>query len=73
MRISVTIQDHLISDLMDIAHTKNKTQAVNTAVKEWIRLKKLQKIKSFRGKLKIENNLVELRDLEISEIKGLNG
>lgn len=73
MRITVTMQDDLVSDLMEITHARNKTQAVNRAIKDWLRYKKLQKIKTFRGKLNIENNLSEMNTLEIEEIKELDG
>ncbi len=73
MRITVTMQDHLIDDLVKFTNASTKTQAVNKALNEWIRFKKLQKIKDLRGKLTIEHDLKSLRDLEIDEIKEING
>ncbi len=72
MRITVTMQDQLISDLMEISHARNKTQAVKTAIKDWIRTKKRDQIKALRGKIQIENNLNGLNELEIEELKALD-
>ena len=73
MRLTVSIEDYMVPELMRLTDARTKTEAVNRAISEWIRSKKLQKIKELRGKIAINNNLKEIRSLEIDEIEGLNG
>lgn len=73
MRLTISINDDLVADILQISEYKTKTKAINMALNEWLRVKKMQKIKSLRGKLNIQNNIKELRDLEKKEIEVLNG
>ena len=73
MRITVTIQDRLMEELMKITDAKTKTMAVNQAVSEWLRTRKIQKIKTLRGKLSVDNTVDDLRKLELKEVDELNG
>ncbi len=73
MRLTISINDELVSDILQISEYKTKTKAINMALNEWLRVKKMQKIKSLRGKLTIQNNIKELRELDKKEIEDLNG
>ncbi|OGT36966.1 MAG: hypothetical protein A3F11_09330 [Gammaproteobacteria bacterium RIFCSPHIGHO2_12_FULL_37_14] len=73
MRTTITIPDTLLKDLLQYAHTKKTTEAVNLAIREWLRLMKINEIKKLRGKLAIEDNLKELRSREIKKLDKLNG
>jgi hypothetical protein len=69
MRITATIEDKTLSDLMKFTGAKSKTAAINEAIQDWVRHMKIEKLRSLRGKVKIEDNWRELRDLEIRETK----
>jgi hypothetical protein len=73
MRITATIEDKILADLMKFTRAKSKTAAINTALEDWVRHLKIDKLRSLRGKLKIEDNWRELRALEIHEPKAPYG
>ncbi|HSW71542.1 MAG TPA: type II toxin-antitoxin system VapB family antitoxin [Gammaproteobacteria bacterium] len=68
MRTTITIPDAAVADLLRYAHTKKTTEAVNIAIEEWIRLKKISAIKKLRGTLDIDDNLQALRKKEIKKM-----
>ena len=72
MRITATINDNVVMEVKELTGARTKTEAVNMALSEWIRLKKLSRIKELRGKIKIFSNHDELKALEIKEIGELN-
>ena len=49
---------------MSVTHSQTKTTVVNEALKDWVRLRKLQQLRELRGRLNWEGNLRELRKLE---------
>jgi hypothetical protein len=67
MRTTVTLQDDILDDLMTFAEEKTKTAAVNRAVSEWVRLKKIERLKKLRGRLKIDTDLASLRAMDTGE------
>jgi len=69
MRTTITIPDAYVADLLQYAHTKKATEAVNIAIQEWIRLKKIAALKKLRGTLSIEDNLQALRTKEIKKLE----
>ncbi len=72
MRITATINDNVVMEVKELTGARTKTEAVNLALSEWIRLKKLSLIKELRGKIKISSDHDELESLEIKEIEELN-
>lgn len=72
MRTTVNIPDNLINDLRRYSHTQKTTEAVNLAIKDWIRLRKIQEIKKLRGQLDITDNLDELKKAELKKLRNLN-
>ncbi len=67
MRTTLNIDDLLFHDLMTFTKAKTKTEAVRTALKDYLNMKRKQNILAMRGKLDIEDNWLELRNREISE------
>jgi Arc/MetJ family transcription regulator len=61
MRTNIEIDDELMADVLKVTGFKTKKEAVEQGLMALIKLKKQQSIKSFRGKLKWEGNLEELR------------
>ena len=53
MRTTVTLDEKLVRDLMEISGAKSKTAAVASAVKERIRRAKLKKLAALLGKVDV--------------------
>ncbi len=71
MRTTVTLAEKLIKEVLQFSGSKNKTQAVNKALNEWLKQQKINRLKALRGKLDIQDNLDELDDLEREELKNV--
>jgi len=67
MRTTLNIDDYLLRDLLQATQAKTKTEAVKTAVIEYLRAKRKEKILSMRGKINITENWKQLRQLELTE------
>lgn len=61
MRTNIVIDDHLMADALKLTGLKTKREAVELGLKTLIKLKKQEKIKRFRGKLRWEGDLGEMR------------
>ncbi len=61
MRTNIVIDDTLMEEAIKLTGAKTKKDAVELGLKTLIRLKKQEKIRAYRGKLKWEGNLDEMR------------
>ena len=61
MRTNIVIDDQLMADALKVTGLKTKREAVELGLKTLIKLKQQEKIKAFKGKLKWEGNLEEMR------------
>ncbi len=61
MRTNIVINDDLIDEALKLTKLKTKKAVVEEGLKLLVQLKKQEKIKSLRGKLKWEGNLEEMR------------
>jgi Arc/MetJ family transcription regulator len=61
MRTNIVINDNLIDEALKLTKLKTKKAVVEEGLKLLVQLKKQEKIKSLRGKLKWEGNLEEMR------------
>ena len=61
MRTNIIIDDSLMNEAMKLSDLKTKKAVVEEGLLLLIKLKKQQRIKSLRGKLKWEGNLDEMR------------
>jgi len=68
MRTTVTLGEKLIKEVLQFSGSKNKTQAVNKALNEWLKQQKIDRLKALRGKLDIQDNLEDLNKLEQNEL-----
>lgn len=59
--MTITLPQDLITELMSLVNARSKTEAVITAIRDEIRLRKLEKIKSMAGKMEFTLNADELR------------
>jgi Arc/MetJ family transcription regulator len=62
MRTNIDIDEELIQEAMKLTGTTTKKAAVEEALKRIVSLKKQEKLKELRGKLKWEGNLDEMRE-----------
>ncbi len=61
MRTNIEINDDLMADVLKMTGFKTKKEAVEQGLLALIRLKKQEKIKQFKGKLKWEGDLDSMR------------
>lgn len=71
MRTTVTMSDEVLTDLMRFSDAKTKTEAVNRAVEEWVRLRKIRELRSLRGRLTFDQGIEEIRRADIEELRDL--
>ena len=61
MRTNIEIDDNLMSDALAMTGVRTKKEAVELGLKTLIKLKKQERIKQFKGKLRWEGDLEEMR------------
>lgn len=61
MRTNIDIDDKLLEEAIKLTGSKSKKEMVNRALEEIIKLEKVKKLRSLRGKVKWVGNLDEMR------------
>ena len=61
MRTNIDIDDKLLSDAMDATGATTKREAVELGLAALVRLKKQERLRKYRGKLKWKGDLDEMR------------
>lgn len=69
MRATLNIPDDLISEVQKLSGEKSKTKAITTAMKEFIKQKKIKELIALRGKIQIDDVTEELEKLETGEME----
>jgi hypothetical protein len=64
MRTTININDDLAEEIFILMPDKSKTSAINTALEDWIKSKKKEKLIAMMGKISIVDNIKELRNLD---------
>lgn len=59
MRTTLNISDDLVAETQAIYNTKNRSNAVEQALKDAIRFKKLQKLFALKGKVDFDEEYLE--------------
>lgn len=67
MRTTINVPESVLGELMRLTGTKTRTEAVNRALSEWVRSRRLGRLLALRGTLAFEGDLETLRALEIEE------
>jgi Arc/MetJ family transcription regulator len=73
MRTTINVEDGVMEKLMRYTKSKTRTQAVNSALSDWVRHLKIEKLRALRGKLYMEDNWENLRSMEIQEKRSAYG
>lgn len=70
MRTTINVSDSVIKEAESLYGTDNRSQAVEMALKDAIRIKKIQKLKELRGKIEFYDNYpAGVREAELDEDK----
>ncbi len=64
MRSTVTIEKDILDELIKETGAKSKATAVRQAVHEYLRRKKIERIKSLKGELEFDLTAHEIRHYE---------
>jgi len=73
MRTTINVDDDILRDLMRFTNARTRTDAVNRAVSEWVRRKRMDLFRARRGKIAWEGNLDDMRALEQRESEQTHG
>ena len=57
MRTTLDLPDKLIADAMKVTHQRTKTAVIVTALEDLVRKNRIRKLRSFRGKVKLDIDL----------------
>jgi len=71
MRTTIDIDEQLLEKAMAISKEKKKGKTINRALAEFVRQERLDELLSARGTFDLVDNLDELEQLEIEEMKKL--
>ena len=61
MRTNIVIDDKLMSEAIELSQLKTKKAVVETGLRLLIQIKKQERIKTLRGKLKWDSDLEKMR------------
>jgi hypothetical protein len=64
MRATVTIEKDILDELLKETKAKSKATAVKKVIHEYLRRRKIDKIKSMKGKLEFDLTAHEIRHYE---------
>jgi Arc/MetJ family transcription regulator len=58
MRTTINVDEKILQDLMRFTDAKTRTEAVNHAIAEWVRRKRIELFRAKRGKINWEGEEV---------------
>ncbi|MFQ5586827.1 MAG: type II toxin-antitoxin system VapB family antitoxin [Thermodesulfobacteriota bacterium] len=61
MRTNIVIDDQLMSEAMTLSHLKTKKAVIENALQLLIQIKRQEKIRKLKGKIKWEGSLDDMR------------
>jgi len=64
MRTTINVEDKVFDSLVTLTGARTKTEAVNRALAEYIRLKRKEELIGLSGKIRLKENWRKLRELE---------
>jgi metal-responsive CopG/Arc/MetJ family transcriptional regulator len=68
MRTTINIKDDTVKQVVMLTGAKNRSQAINQVLEEFVREKQKRNLLKLKGKLHLENNWKKLREMEKDEI-----
>ncbi len=73
MRTTINVDEDVFQDLMRFTQARTRTEAVNSAIAEWVRRKRIDLFRARRGEIAWEGDVEEMRALEIEESERTHG
>ena len=70
MRTSITLDEELVAEVMKVTPAKTKTRSVTIALKEYVKRKRIEKLRSLLGN--VDNNLVSFIAFSSGSNSGLH-
>ncbi len=67
MRTTLNLNEEIINQVMQYTGIKNKSKAVNIVLETYVREKKRQNILKMKGKMNLDDNWKQLREMELDE------
>jgi Transcription regulator of the Arc/MetJ class len=67
-RTNIELRDDLIKDIMKFGEAKSKREAVEKALEMYVSWLKRQKLRSLRGKVEWDGDLMEMRKGRVHDI-----
>ncbi|MBW2050583.1 MAG: type II toxin-antitoxin system VapB family antitoxin [Deltaproteobacteria bacterium] len=67
MRTTLNVDERILEEVMGLTGARNRSQAINQVLQEFVKKKRLQKLLDLRGTLHLENNWRDLREMELDE------
>jgi Arc/MetJ family transcription regulator len=67
MRTTMSLDDALIKELMEVTGARTRTEAIHLAISELIRRKKLAGLKALSGKIQLADTWQDLEQVELKE------
>jgi Arc/MetJ family transcription regulator len=71
VRTTLEIDDGLLEDVVKLSGEKNKRKAVNAALAEYVRRRKLQDLRKLIGTLDLDDDWWEREEQELNEMRKL--
>ncbi len=65
MRVTLNINDTIINEVMKETGVKNKTAIINLSLNEYLKKIRRDNLKKLRGKLNLDININELREMDL--------
>ncbi|NNJ91845.1 MAG: type II toxin-antitoxin system VapB family antitoxin [Gammaproteobacteria bacterium] len=62
MRTTLDLPEKLLNEAMKVTHTETKTAVIIKALEELVRKSKISELKKYRGKIKLDIDLDNIRD-----------
>ena len=69
MRTTLDVNPELVEKVVAVTGERTKGRAIDRAMEEFIRMRRLEELRALRGKIRIEDNLDELDRLELEEMR----
>jgi len=70
MRTTISIKDDLMQELLARSKAKNKSKAIETAIKQYVEKKAVEDLIALSGKIDIDPDWEKSEEMELDEHKG---
>lgn len=71
MRTTLDIDDKLLQEVVLLGRHRTRSSAVESALREYVRLRRKEQLLDLSGRIRIEENWRRLREAELDERAGL--